>query len=237
MLHDIIKRSKGRISCIIKTNKQTNIIETPLDELNTAHSLPSLSYPLYVAVVLNLTAVWLKFEGNTKGTAETQANPQPPCLPTLRLCSSSSCILTWSFRTITCLFHSGIAFPCSSWLGTRASTSARLVFRPDSPPAFPAPPFPLTTGLEDKCSWLVEADMVLADPEPVELGLGLGVVGGEVTGELDGGGDDGITGGLEGRVSGGDEKLPWSKRMKEENIGWLKSIFCFYLMDFLELDR
>lgn len=50
--------------------------------------------------------------------------------------------------------------------------------------------------------------MVLADPEPVELGLGLGVVGGEVTGELDGGGDDGITGGLEGRVSGGDEKLP-----------------------------
>lgn len=73
------------------------------------------------------------------------------------------------------------------------------------------PPFPFTTGLEDKCSWLVEADIVLADPEPVELGLGLGVVGGEVTGELDGGGDDGMVGGLDGRVSGGDEKLPCVK--------------------------
>lgn len=67
--------------------------------------------------------------------------------------------------------------------------------------------------------------MVLAEPEPVELGLGLGVVGGEVTGELDGGGDDGMGGGLEGRVSGGDEKLPWSKRMKETGIMSVKSIF------------
>lgn len=37
--------------------------------------------------------------------------------------------------------------------------------------------------------------MVLADPEPGELKLGLGVVDGEVTGELDGGGDDGLGGG------------------------------------------
>lgn len=46
--------------------------------------------------------------------------------------------------------------------------------------------------------------MVLADPEPVGLGLGLGVVGGEVMDVLDGGGDDSLAGGLEVRVSGGD---------------------------------
>lgn len=70
--------------------------------------------------------------------------------------------------------------------------------------------------------------MVLAEPEPVELGLGLGVVGGEVTGELDGGGDDGMGGGLEGRVSGGDEKLPWSKIIQETSRMPLKSIFSFF---------
>ncbi|KAJ8260042.1 hypothetical protein GJAV_G00176410 [Gymnothorax javanicus] len=31
-----------------------------------------------------------------------------------------------SLRTMTCLFHSGMATPCSSWVGTRASTSTRL---------------------------------------------------------------------------------------------------------------
>lgn len=50
--------------------------------------------------------------------------------------------------------------------------------------------------------------MVLADPELVEMGLRIGVVGGEVTDELDGGGDDSLGGGLDARVSGGDEKLP-----------------------------
>lgn len=53
--------------------------------------------------------------------------------------------------------------------------------------------------------------MVLADPEPVGLGLGLGVVGGEVTDVLDGGGDDGLAGGLDVRVSGGDAVFSWIK--------------------------
>lgn len=53
--------------------------------------------------------------------------------------------------------------------------------------------------------------MVLADLEPGELELGLGVVGGEVTGELDGGGDDSLGGGLDGRVSGGEVRLPCRK--------------------------
>lgn len=70
--------------------------------------------------------------------------------------------------------------------------------------------------------------MVLVDPEPVELGLGLGVVGGEVTGEVDGGGDDGITGGLEGRVSGGDEKLPCSKKNGERECRVIKIHFFFF---------
>ncbi|TRY99491.1 hypothetical protein DNTS_023013, partial [Danionella cerebrum] len=42
---------------------------------------------------------------------------------TFFLLSSSSCIFTCSFRTITCLFHSGMARPCSSWVGTRLSAS------------------------------------------------------------------------------------------------------------------
>lgn len=53
--------------------------------------------------------------------------------------------------------------------------------------------------------------MVLADPEPVGLGLGLGVVGGEETEVLDGGGDSGLGGGLDVRVSGGDAVFPWGK--------------------------
>lgn len=109
-------------------------------------------------------------------------------------------------------------------MGTRVSTSARLVFRPESAPVFPVPLFPLTTELEDRCSWLVEAERILADPEPVELGLGLGVVGGEATGELDGGGDDGMAGGLDGRVSGGDVKLPWRKITTEKNTLQFKLI-------------
>lgn len=44
--------------------------------------------------------------------------------------------------------------------------------------------------------------MVLADPEPVGLGLGLGVVGSEVTGTLGGGGEAGLAGGLDDRLSG-----------------------------------
>lgn len=43
--------------------------------------------------------------------------------PTLRRCSSSSCMRSCSLRTITCRFHSGMGRPCSSWLGTSASTS------------------------------------------------------------------------------------------------------------------
>lgn len=53
--------------------------------------------------------------------------------------------------------------------------------------------------------------MVLADPEPVGLGLGLGVEGGEVTDVLDGGGDGSLGGGLDVRVSGGDAVFPWRK--------------------------
>lgn len=70
--------------------------------------------------------------------------------------------------------------------------------------------------------------MVLADPEPVELGVGLGVGGGEVTGELDGGGDDGMGGGLEGRVSGGDEKFPWGERRRIMNILEIKIIIIVF---------
>lgn len=51
--------------------------------------------------------------------------------------------------------------------------------------------------------------MVLADPQPVGLGLGLGVVGGEVTDVLDGGGDGGLADGIQVRVSGGGEVFPW----------------------------
>lgn len=50
--------------------------------------------------------------------------------------------------------------------------------------------------------------MVLADPEPVGLGLGLGVVGGEVTDALDWGEEEGLGGGLDVRVSGGDAVFP-----------------------------
>lgn len=98
-------------------------------------------------------------------------------------------------------------------MGTRASTSARDIFRPESAPPAPPPLFPLITELEDSCSLLAELDMVLVEPEPVGLGLGLGVVGGEVTGGdvLDGGGDDGFGGGLDVRVSGGDAEFPWRK--------------------------
>lgn len=53
--------------------------------------------------------------------------------------------------------------------------------------------------------------MVLADPELVGLGLGLGVEGGEVTDALDSGGDDDLAGGLQVRVSGGDGVFPWSR--------------------------
>ena len=50
--------------------------------------------------------------------------------------------------------------------------------------------------------------MVLADTEPVGLGLGLGVLGGEVTDVFTGGGVDGLAGGLDVRVSGGDVVFP-----------------------------
>lgn len=55
--------------------------------------------------------------------------------------------------------------------------------------------------------------MVLAGPEPVGLGLGLGVAGGEV---LDGGGDGGLAGGLDVRLSGGDVLFPW-RHIKTSN--------------------
>lgn len=50
--------------------------------------------------------------------------------------------------------------------------------------------------------------MVLADPELVGLGLGLGVMGGGLTDLLDSGGGDGLGGGLHARVSGGEMVLP-----------------------------
>lgn len=79
--------------------------------------------------------------------------------------------------------------------------------------------------------------MVLADPEPVELGLGLGVVGSEGTGELLGGGDVGIGGGgLDGRVSGGDEKLPWREKGAGHRCRVIK-IQIFNLMFYWELIR
>lgn len=45
---------------------------------------------------------------------------------TCLLCSSSSCSLTCSCRTITCRFHSAMGQPASSWVGTRESMSARI---------------------------------------------------------------------------------------------------------------
>lgn len=45
---------------------------------------------------------------------------------TFILCSSSSCNLALSWRTITCLFHSAMGRPLSSWVGTRESMSARI---------------------------------------------------------------------------------------------------------------
>lgn len=50
--------------------------------------------------------------------------------------------------------------------------------------------------------------MDLADPEPVGLGLGLGVQGGDVTDISEGGGDGGLANGLGVRVSGGDVVFP-----------------------------
>lgn len=50
--------------------------------------------------------------------------------------------------------------------------------------------------------------MDLLDPEPVGLGLGLGVVGGEVADILHGGGEGGLGVGLDVRVSGGDVASP-----------------------------
>lgn len=55
----------------------------------------------------------------TLGPSGVQTTP-----PTFRLCSSSSCILSCSFRTITCRFHSGMGRPCSSCVGMSASTSS-----------------------------------------------------------------------------------------------------------------
>lgn len=46
--------------------------------------------------------------------------------------------------------------------------------------------------------------MDLADPEPVGLGLGLGVEGRDAADFMDGGGDGGLGVGLGVRVSGGD---------------------------------
>ena len=47
-------------------------------------------------------------------------------MSTCLLCSSSSCSLTCSCRTITCRFHSAMGQPASSWVGTRESMSARI---------------------------------------------------------------------------------------------------------------
>ena len=57
--------------------------------------------------------------------------------------------------------------------------------------------------------------MVLADPEPVGLGLGLGVVGGEVTDALETGEGGCLPSGLGVRVSGGDG---FSWRKKDTNM-------------------
>lgn len=97
-----------------------------------------------------------------------------------------------------------MAFPCSSCVGTSASTSATLIFRPEStrilPPTPALPPLlPLTTELVCSGSWLTEGDVVLAGPEAVGLDLGVGVLGGDVTGGV----DDGLAGGLGVRVPGG----------------------------------
>lgn len=56
-------------------------------------------------------------------TTHSSRDPTVRAPPTLRRCSSSSCMRSCSLRTITCRFHSGMGRPCSSWLGTRASTS------------------------------------------------------------------------------------------------------------------
>lgn len=61
---------------------------------------------------------WAEAQGQTLGTS---GSPAPP---TFRLCSSSSCIFSCSFRTITCRFHSGMGRPCSSCVGMSASTSS-----------------------------------------------------------------------------------------------------------------
>lgn len=60
--------------------------------------------------------------------------------------------------------------------------------------------------------------MVLADPGPGDMGLGLEAEGAAVPDESDGGGDDGLGGGLDVRVSGGDETLPWRKIKAEEHL-------------------
>ena len=69
--------------------------------------------------------------------------------------------------------------------------------------------------------------MVLADPEPVGLGLGLGVVGGEVTDILDGGGDGGLAGEIQVRVSDGGEVFPWRNIKTQVNMGCDKTDFFF----------
>lgn len=53
---------------------------------------------------------------------------------------SSFCSRAWSFRTITCLFHSAMGLPFSSWVGIRESMSARFASNSASG-AIPFSPF------------------------------------------------------------------------------------------------
>lgn len=112
---------------------------------------------------------------------------------TFLLFSSSSCIFTWSFLTITCLFHSGMARPCSSCVGTRLSTSTILDL------LWTTALFPLTVVAS--CSLLWEVDRFWGDPPLV---VGVGGVDGQI-----GGGDSGFADWVSlgwgfGRGSGGD---------------------------------
>ncbi len=113
---------------------------------------------------------------------------------TCLLFSSSSCIFTCSFLTITCLFHSGMARPCSSYVGTRLSTSTTLDL------LCTAGVFPLTAA--EIFSLLCEEERFWGDPPLV---VGVGGVGGQA-----GGGDSGfadlvLLGWGFGRGSGGDD--------------------------------
>lgn len=69
----MLERSKGRKSTDTYRKKNIHYYHSLL---RNAHSIPSSSYPLYVAIIIKFT-LYLNVYRNTNGIAKTQQNLQP----------------------------------------------------------------------------------------------------------------------------------------------------------------